>query len=242
MARRRFFVDEVRGGTAEIAGDEAAHLTRVLRVENGEKFEISDGVAVWLAEVTEARKSAVRFQVIESVEAGPEPPPVHLYVALFKFDRLEWLIEKATELGVQRIVPVETARSDHALFSAAEKRVDRWRRIAREASQQSRRVRIPQIDNPIRAQRLEAPEPRARLDELAGTPPLLIPADWRPGHPYSVLLGPEGGWTDDERQLLDTRGWRGASIANSILRAETAGVAALSILAHEWILRCDNAR
>src|SRR5262245_31150408 len=102
MARRRFFVEAVRGGTAAITGDDAAHITRVLRVERGQHFEISDNDRVWLAEVTEARKSLVEFTVIEEVDASLELPPVHLFAALFKFDRFEWMLEKVTELGVAR--------------------------------------------------------------------------------------------------------------------------------------------
>ena len=89
MARRRFFVDEVRKGQAEINGESAHHLTRVLRVEAGQTFEISDSSRVWLATVETARKDLVRFHVTEEIGAGPEPRPVTLYLALIKFDRFQ---------------------------------------------------------------------------------------------------------------------------------------------------------
>ena len=111
MARRRFFVDQVRKGQAEITGDNAHHLTRVLRVEVGQKFEITDNQRAWLASVETARKDLVRFDVIEEIPAGPELPSLTLYLSLIKFERFEWAVEKATELGVTRVVPVEANRS-----------------------------------------------------------------------------------------------------------------------------------
>src|SRR6201985_2587010 len=149
MARRRFFVDQVRNGQAEITGENAHHLTRVLRVEAGQTFEINDNERAWFATVETARKDLVRFNVIEEIAAGPELPCVTLYLALIKFERFEWAVEKATELGVTRIVPVEANRSEHGLFAGAFKRQERWRRIAREASEQSRRLRAPEIADPL---------------------------------------------------------------------------------------------
>src|ERR1700728_1559600 len=150
MARRRFFVDRVRNGQAEIRGEDAHHLTRVLRVEAGQRFEITDNERAWLAEGETARKNLVRFRVMEEIAGGPELPSVTLYLALIKFERFEWAVEKATELGVTRIVPVEANRSEHGLFAGAQKRAERWKRIARESSEQSRRLRAPEIAAPIR--------------------------------------------------------------------------------------------
>ena len=106
MARRRFFVDEVRRGTAEITGSDAEHLVRVLRVEAGQRYELSDNKKVYLAEVESARKGLVSFQVLEELEKKIIPIAVTLSAALFKFDHFEWMIEKATELGVSTIRPV----------------------------------------------------------------------------------------------------------------------------------------
>ncbi len=156
-------------------------------------------------------------------------PELHLYAALFKFDRFEWMVEKVTELGVTRIVPVETERSDHGLFAAAAKRVERWRKIAREASQQSRRVRLPEVADPIKLKQVKAEGTRLLLDELPGTAPLRAGGD----RPVAVLLGPEGGWTEEERAGLARDGWTPASLGRTILRAETAAIAAIAIVAHE---------
>src|SRR6185437_7163459 len=150
MARRRFFVDQVHSGSAEISGENARHLTRVLRVEAGQAFEITDNSRVWLATVESARKDMVRFQVTGEIDAGPPLPEVTLFLALIKFERFEWAVEKAVELGVTRIVPVNASRSERGLSEGAQKRVERWRRIAHEASEQSRRLSAPEIDAPMK--------------------------------------------------------------------------------------------
>src|SRR5882757_6058064 len=136
MARRRFFVPEVRRGLAELTGRDAEHLVRVLRAEAGQRYEISDNRDVYLAEITSARKSAVSFEVIEKLPAQPEIAPAILVVALIKFDRFEWLVEKATELGVAEIRPFEAARTERGLLQAAAKRRARWEKIAQGASEQ----------------------------------------------------------------------------------------------------------
>src|SRR5262249_17501034 len=100
MSRRRFFVGPPRSGLSELSGDEARHLTRVLRVDPGQKFEISDNHSVYLAEIAEARDDRVVFRILESIDSPPIPVRVTLCTALVKFDRFEWIVEKATELGV----------------------------------------------------------------------------------------------------------------------------------------------
>ena len=135
--RRRFFVDEVRNGKAQIEGDEARHLTRVLRVEAGQRYEISDNRNVYLAEIETARKENVVFRTLENF---PRPPPsarFELYAALIKFDRFEWIVEKATELGVTEIVPVEATRSERGL--------EKGRRQTRRALAQDRARSQPAI-------------------------------------------------------------------------------------------------
>ena len=106
MARRRFVVDAVRDGRAELRGEEALHLSRVLRAEAGEKYEISDNKSTYLAEIETVAKDAVVFRVLEELEAPEATLHLTLYASLFKFDRFEWMLEKATELGVEHIVPV----------------------------------------------------------------------------------------------------------------------------------------
>jgi 16S rRNA (uracil1498-N3)-methyltransferase len=239
MARRRFFVDALRNGLAEIHGEEARHLTRVLRVEPGQQYEISDNHAAYLAEIAEARGERVVFRIVEPIPAPPPVAPITLLASIVKFDRFEWIVEKSTELGVERIVPVAATRTEKGLFEASAKRAERWLRIARESSQQSRRVRMPAILPAVRFERAiaETAEYRCFLDEGAA-PPLLatLPAERATTDRIAVLLGPEGGWTDAERQLATASGWRAASLGPQILRTETAAVAALAILANAWMV------
>jgi 16S rRNA (uracil1498-N3)-methyltransferase len=237
MARRRFFVDQVRKGQAEITGESAHHLTRVLRVEVGQKFEITDNQRAWLASVETARKDLVRFNVIEELAAAPELPQLTLYLALIKFERFEWAVEKATELSVTRIVPVEANRSEHGLFAGAHKRAERWKRIARESSEQSRRLRAPEIGAPIRLSEVfrDSSTHRCRLDEQPGARPLIGAFAFHTGDSAALAIGPEGGWIDAERQLFSDAGWTAASLGPSILRAETAVCAALGVLSQMWL-------
>jgi 16S rRNA (uracil1498-N3)-methyltransferase len=236
VARRRFFVDSIRNGSAELHGDEARHLTRVLRVEAGQRFEISDNHQAWLAEIAEARGERVVFHILEPIAAAPTPVRITLCAAIVKFDRFEWMIEKATELGVERILPVEAARTEKGLFDASRKRSQRWARIARESSQQSRRVHIPEILEAVRFERCleESAEHHFFLDEAAA-PPLLreIPAERSDA--VALLVGPEGGWTDAERRLALDAAWCPVSLGPLVLRAETAASAAIAVVINAWM-------
>jgi 16S rRNA (uracil1498-N3)-methyltransferase len=229
-------VDSIRGGAAELRGDEARHLTRVLRVEPGQRFEISDNRQAYLAQVTEARGERVVFQVIEALPAVLSPVSITLCASLIKFDRFEWIVEKATELGVDRILPVEATRTEKGLFEASRKRRERWARLARESSQQSRRVRIPDILPAVRLEACleETSVHRYFLDEFPA-PPLLreIPAERSDS--AALLIGPEGGWTDAERQLAMAAAWQPVSLGPLVLRAETAACAALAVVVNAWL-------
>jgi 16S rRNA (uracil1498-N3)-methyltransferase len=239
MARRRFFVDQIQQGRARIVGEEAHHLSRVLRVERGQKYEISDNRAVWLAEVEDARKDLVSFTLIEPVAPAEPPVRVTLLAALVRFERFEDLIEKTTELGVERIIPVVAERSEKGLELAAEKRMARWRRVAREASEQSRRVRLPELCLPQRlSQALTRPAAcRLFLDEAATHPILSALPDARSTEDeVAVLVGPEGGWTDRERTTITSAGWSAVSLGPAILKTDTAAMSALAILTAAWAL------
>ena len=239
MARRRFFVPPPHHGVAELVGADAEHLVRVLRVEPGDVFEISDNTKAYLAEVETARKSSVVFRVQEQLP--PEEPKVFitLCAALIKFERFDWLIEKSTELGVSRILPFAAVRSEHGLLQASQKRVERWRRVALEASQQSRRTHLPIIDAGVRASVAAAvhADIRLLLDEESAAP-ILSELPQRPAisDRIALALGPEGGWTQEEREDLKKFGWRACSLGRNILRAETAAVAGLAVIQAAWSL------
>src|SRR5262249_51670189 len=148
---------------------------RVLRAEVGQQYEISDGARLYLGEIVEARKRVVRFRVAKELPISESHVRISLLMSLVRFDRFEWAIEKATELGAVRIVPVQADRSEKGLDVAAQKRLDRWRKIARSAGQQSRRVHLPEISPPV-AFRQAAEDTAARrfhLEEKPGCPLLL---------------------------------------------------------------------
>ncbi len=230
MARRRFFVPEVRHGQAELEGDDAKHLTQVLRVETGQMYEICDNDRVYLAEVALARKSQVVFRILENL-AEPEPmTPLTVLIALIKFERLETVIEKATELGATEIRLVKAERSEKGLDQAAPKRMARWNRIATEASQQSRRARLPEITGPVPLRQALDYTAAHRLfldEERTGRPLLDVVKEKAPA---ALLVGPECGWPDHERESIASAGWTPVSLGPLILRAETAAIAALATI------------
>jgi 16S rRNA (uracil1498-N3)-methyltransferase len=238
MARRRFFVNEFRNHRAELLGEEAHHLTRVLRVERGQKYEVSDNRSAYLATVAEAHKSRVVFELDKVLPPKPQPVAIELGIALIKFDRLEWILEKGTELGVSRFRLFIAARSEKGLDHGAIKRMARWERILIESSQQCRRDRLPALDAPVALEALLASAAGLRLllDEEPGLPHVLtqLPSHPGAGERASLVVGPEGGWTEPERQVAAARGWTPASLGSQILRAETAAVAACAVVQAHW--------
>lgn len=229
---------EIRRGMAELTGRDAEHLVRVLRAEPGQVYEISDNRSLYLAEIETARKSLVSFRVLETLEQRAPEVQIVLLAALVKFERFEWLIEKATELGVSAIQPIETIRTERGLAQAAQKRMGRWEKIALEASQQSRRVHLPRMERPIGLVKALETEGTVRLvlDEDPGAGALLdqVPAERRASDQVALLVGPEGGWTAAEREQFRGAGWTGCSLGQNILRAETAAIAGVAVIQAAW--------
>jgi 16S rRNA (uracil1498-N3)-methyltransferase len=245
MARRRFFVPEIRRGTAELTGQEAEHLVRVLRVEPGQLFEISDNQHAYLAEIETARKSSVVFRISEPLPS-PEPAvQIALFPALFKFDSFEWMVEKVTELGIVSLQPFEAVRSERGLSRAAEKRMVRWRKIALEASQQSRRLHLPEIEPPAPFSQVlhNEAELHLLLDENAAAPPIVsvLPENRSLRARVALLSGPEGGWIEEERHAAHQAGWKSCSLGQTVLRAETAAISAVAVLRAAWPWSPGNA-
>ena len=231
--RRRFFVEQFTGNTAAIAGDAAHHLGRVLRAQEGQLYELSDGQRVRLGRIEKVARDRVEFSLLEEIPADQPAIDVTLLLAIVKFDAFEWAIEKATELGVSTIVPLAAARSEKALLAAAGKRADRWKKILAEASQQSRRVRVPllrDLEQPALAFSSHATAPiKIMLSERPDAPTLRQILQAEPPRRQAFLaIGPEGGWTDAEFAAAQAAGFREASLGNLILRTETAVAAALA--------------
>ncbi len=235
MTRRRWIADEFSGDRAALLGAHAAHLSRTLRARVGQEFEVVCGDRVRRATVSSVGDDRVEFALCEEVAAS-HVIPVTLLLAVFKFDRMEWAIEKCTELNVTTIVSVIARRTEKHLALAADKRVERWRRIAREASEQSRRNVPPEIASPLKLGDALKTEAALRI-VLAETEKETGLSDVLRGQSnvasWALAVGPEGGWTEDELRAFEEAGWVAASLGETILRAETAAIAAMAIVRAE---------
>ncbi len=237
MTRRRWIADEGSGDRAALVGEHARHLVRVLRASIGQEFDIATQNTVRRGRVIRIDEDRVEFELGEEVSAT-NLIKMTLLLAVFKFDRMEWAIEKCTELGVARILPVVTQRTDKHLAGAAAKRVERWQRIALQASEQSRRAAPPEIAAPTKLSEALNVQAAIRIvlaesEEQTLLRDVVIPDQNANAEEAQIALaiGPEGGWTEDELQSFRQAGWISASLGNSILRAETAAIAATAIVA-----------
>lgn len=246
MTRRRWIAEHWDEATATLVGAQAEHMSRVLRAQPGVEADVVAGGHVFHAQVAAVTRDEIRFNLIAELEADPALP-VTLVMAVYKFDHMEWAIEKATELGVAAIAPVIARRTEKHLAQAAAKRAERWRRIAHEAAQQSRRSDVPIVFDPaplatrvraaseaintddgathlVLAEQERTTTLRHALKEALAAAGTEMPA-------LEIAIGPEGGWAPAEEALFDANGWRAVSLGPRILRAETAAIAALAVVA-----------
>ena len=227
-----------------MVGDHAAHLARVLRAEVGQEFDIATGDEVRRGTITTISYDRVEFALgtkkyhalrSKSVAATK----ITLVLAIFKFDRMEWAIEKCTEIGVARIIPVIARRSDAHLAAAAGKRHERWQRIVRQASEQSRRATPPEMAAPVKLKDLAGVlSPKALTRVVLAESLVESVEENRLGeilqsrsneNEVALAVGPEGGWTDAELAWFRETGWVAASLGETILRAETAAIVATAL-------------
>lgn len=238
MTRRRWIADTWDEATASLAGDQAAHLIRVLRAQPGMEFDVVAGGHVWHSVLAGIAGDTVRFNLVAEVEADPALP-VTLLLSVYKFDRMEWAIEKATELGAECIVPTIARRTEKHLAQSAAARAERWRRVALEASKQARRSDVLRIEDPValkdavkihpEAVRLVlAEQERSTTLHHALREALANTGDEAPA--IRMAVGPEGGWTAEEEALFDAENWKPVSLGPRILRAETAAIAAMAVV------------
>jgi 16S rRNA (uracil1498-N3)-methyltransferase len=229
MTRRRWIADRVEGGRAWLLGPNANHLFRVLRVKVGQEFDVAADGVLRSAKVVFASHDQVEFELGAEVESA-SLPQITVYLSIFKFDRMEWALEKLTELGVARVVPMIAQRTEEHLAKAAARRVERWRKIAREASQQARRVAPPEIADPVALKKAVLEEQGSRIvlaetEDQASLRAVLAECPL----PLALAFGPEGGWSQSELALFNAGGWKPASLGHTILRAETAAIAAVAV-------------
>lgn len=231
--RRRFFVEKFTGNSAIVEGDTAHHLGHVLRAQKGQLYELSDGSAAWLGRIETVSRHRVEFTLVEQLASPRLSVEIILLLSIVKFDAFEWALEKATELGVRRIVPLAATRTERGLVTAAKKRAERWNKILVESSQQSRRLHVPILENvrlPDDAFFDEVDGLRLLLSERSDAPPLHSVLGNKTNKSAVVAIGPEGGWTDRELEVGRQAVFSEASLGPLILRTETAVISAISIL------------
>jgi 16S rRNA (uracil1498-N3)-methyltransferase len=230
-------------GVLPLSPDQARYLGSVLRLREGDAVEVFDGEGTRIdARIAEAGPEGLALRLFGRAGDAPAPGP-HLVLAqaLSKGDKLELVIQKATELGVARIIPFAAERSVVRLaVDRGAARTARWRRIAQEAARQSGRADVPEVDPPARWEDLfalsrEDPGLRCVLLDPGPETSGLAQAAHHPGPgPARILVavGPEGGFSAQEKERALAHGFAAASLGQLTLRTETAGLAALAILQH----------
>lgn len=248
MTRRRFYAPSAAfsadGRTVTLSDDEAHHLHAVLRLQAGDEVYVFDGAGKEFCCAVEGstRNSADLRIVAEVAPARPESSlNLTLAIVLLKGEKFDLVIQKATELGVSRIVSVTSERADLRIKDDqdAYKRVTRWRRIAMEAAKQSGRAAIPEISAPLALSimlRSEADADSARLmfSEREGHSLVEVVGSAIQPQNVSALVGPEGGWTDEEIETARECGWSIVTLGGRTLRAETAAIAVVTLLQHRF--------
>ncbi|MCM3872795.1 MAG: 16S rRNA (uracil(1498)-N(3))-methyltransferase [Pyrinomonadaceae bacterium] len=243
MSRRRFyappeaFSSDLKSLTLQ--AEEARHLRDVLRLRPGDQVHVFDGAGKeFECAIEESRKDSARLTVLAEVAPARSESPLKLTlaVALLKSDKFDLVVQKATELGVARVVPVTTRLADIRLRddSDANKRVARWQRITLEASKQSGRAVVPEVTKPVSFAELvqdadAAGQHRLMFSEREGQS-LLDMKNILEAKQVTALVGSEGGWTDEEIALASENNWGIVTLGGRTLRAETAAITAAVLL------------
>ena len=249
MTRRRFYAPpealSLGKKSVTLSAEETRHARDVLRLERGEEVYVFDGEGhEYRCAIAQLNRDSVKVDVLEQVEpAHPESLlDLTLGVALLKGEKFDLVVQKATELGATRFIPILTNRADVRIRSDddAKRKLMRWQRIALEATKQCGRARLMKIDAPVAFQELieraeqedelrlmfgerEGSSLSQVLEELELTPTKVI-----------ALIGPEGGWTDGEIDEANENGWRIVTLGGRVLRAETAAIVAATLLQHRF--------
>lgn len=236
----RFFADEggIAGGMASLNAEDSRHAVRVLRLAPGDEIELVAAPRRVLARIETADEARVTARVLRELRSTEADTRLTLYQGLPKADKMEFIVQKGTELGVSAIVPVAMERSVVRLVGKdAQKKAERWQKIAREAVKQCARAEVPEVCTPRRLAALEGelaaldllmvPWEDARDGSIAAC---LAPFEGRKGLRVGILIGPEGGISAKEADWLVKRaGGRLVTLGPRILRTETAGLAAIAV-------------
>lgn len=241
MPRTRLYIGGQYGPDSEVEldADRSRYLTRVLRLRGGDSLHVFNGEgSEFQATMISAGKSSATLRIHEQTVANSESRlRVHLVQGISRGERMDFVVQKATELGVKRITPVITEYGVVKLDEKrAEKRRDHWQKVAAGACEQSGRVRLPLVDAPVALKdwfgaATANADCQLILKPGAETP---LSAATAPSRKICILIGPEGGFSDSEYEDADIAGFRPVAMGPRILRTETAAVAAIAILQSLW--------
>lgn len=241
MPRRRLHIPGTYSArsTLEIDSDKAHYLTRVLRLRVGDNLLVFDGEgSEFTATIRDMSKSGATLRIEEETVSETETAlRVHLVQGISRGERMDFVVQKATELGVKRITPVLTEYGVVKLDAMrAEKRRHHWQKVAASACEQSGRVRLPLIDTPLPLKSWFGNKPGQVDAELVLKPGAMTPLTRidTPETKVCVLIGPEGGFSDIEFEDAEVAGFRSVSLGPRVLRTETAAIATLAVLQSLW--------
>lgn len=250
MTSNRFFIQKAKLNkpTVLLSGEEHHHLHSVVRIKSGEHVWLFDEQGTeYLACVIYTGRDNTRLSLINRRERKEHPVKVTLAPSLLKSGRFEFLLQKATEIGVDRLIPVITARAIVKIEAKIERKLERWQRIIREAAKQSGNTEVPKIMIPKPLREVLAQDKddlKIFLNERGGVylKEILFgdrsPRKLEKSHPSSVrvLIGPEGGWTEQEEHAILDHGYKAISLGEQTLRSETAAISCLILINHFWNL------
>jgi 16S rRNA (uracil1498-N3)-methyltransferase len=250
LTSNRFFIKkgDIKSSALFLRGDEHHHLSRVARIKPMEKVWLFDEQGTnYLAKVEEIRKDATRLSVLQTLDKKKPKIKITLAQALLKSKKMDLIIQKSTELAVTNIIPVITSRTIIKVEKKIQKKIERWKKIALEAVKQSQMSFLPSISSPTPVEKLvegRGEEKKLLLSENRGKylkniliensgSELKIP---KPPSSVLILVGPEGGWTDEEEKFILKNGYEAVSLGGQTLRAETAALCSLAMISHFWNL------
>lgn len=250
MTSNRFYIkkSDIKSSTLFLYGDEHHHLSRVARTRPGERVWLFDEHGTdYLAKVEEIRKDATRLHILQRLDKEKPKIKITLAQALLKSKNMDLIIQKSTELAVTNIIPVITSRTIVKLEEKIQKKIERWKKIALEAVKQSQMSFLPSISSPTPVAKLvegRREEKKLLLSENRGKylRDILIENSGsglkmpKPPSSVLVLVGPEGGWTDEEEKFILNNGYEAVSLGGQTLRAETAALCSLAMISHFWNL------
>lgn len=234
----RFFTTDINDNHAVIHGDDVKHISKVLRLKTGDVIQICNGNGKECdAQITSISKDTVEAETKEWRLSASEPlTKITLFQCLPKAGKMEIIIQKCVELGVNAVVPVQSERCVVVLKPPYESRIERWQRVSEEASKQSRRGMIPSVSEPCALQNLSFESFDTVLvayeDERTVTLKSVLKSS-KCMRSVAIIIGPEGGFSENEIGLLETKGARCVSLGPRILRTETAGMAMLAQILYE---------